>query len=80
MTDPDEPPIQARHLLVCKQVDYDPYDPDGAHYSLRGLYVSLRPADDIGYPLCAESLWLFAQLYGEPGRYITRIALGTARR
>lgn len=69
-----DPPIHARHLLVCREVVYDPLDGE-TPYSLRGLLTKLRPDDDYGYPWCVEQVYLFAQLYGEPGRYMARIEL-----
>jgi hypothetical protein len=64
----DEPDLNARHLLVCRDVIYEP-DFVWAAHTLRGLVVSLRPGDDDGYPVIAEHLWLFAQVYGTPGEY-----------
>lgn len=69
-----EPHISARHLVVCREVVYDPLDAE-APYSLRGLLTALRPDDDYGYPWCLELVCLFAQLFGEPGRYVVRIEL-----
>jgi hypothetical protein len=54
-------------------VRYDPLSP--AAYSLHGLITRLRPDDDIGYPLCVETVWLLAQLYGELGRYQVSVDL-----
>ena len=68
MTDGDDAILHARHLLVCREVLRDPFAP-GAAYSLRGLVVFLQPNDDIGYPLAAESLVLFAQVFGDAGQY-----------
>lgn len=53
---------------------YDPLDA-AAPYSLRGVMTHFGPAGDYGYPLCAESLWLYAEVFGEPGRYLVRAAL-----
>lgn len=64
----DDATLHARHLLVCHEVLHDPLV-SGAAYSLRGLVVHLRPNDDIGYPFAAESLALFAQVFGDAGRY-----------
>jgi hypothetical protein len=69
MPDAGLPPIQARHLIACEDVLYDPGRPD-APYSIRGVFASIRPPDDFGYPLTIEIIWLFVQLFGEPGRYL----------
>lgn len=67
--DEEAPPeLSARHLLVCQQLHHDPFQA-GASYSLRGLIVFLQPKDDIGYPLVAESLVPFAQVFGGAGRF-----------
>ena len=47
---------------------YDPFSP-GVAFSLRGLYVSIQPLDDIGYPFAFEQIAVFAQLFGDPGEY-----------
>lgn len=70
----DEATLYSRHLLVCSEVRYDPFAPGAAH-SLRGLIVYLQPLDDIGFPLVAESLVLFAQLFGDAGRYTLSVDL-----
>lgn len=67
----DEPPIQARYLLLCREVVFDPLD-EITPYSLRGVYTTLRP-DEVGYPLCCEMIWAYTEVFGEPGRYLTRI-------
>ena len=64
----DDAPLHARHLLVCLGVTRDPFA-SGAAYSLQSLVVFLRPNDDIGYPFAAESLVLFAQVFGDAGQY-----------
>jgi hypothetical protein len=69
MANGDGVELNARHLLVCREVLHDPFQP-GAAYSLKGLVVSFQPADDIGYPMTVESLVLFAQVYGDAGRFV----------
>lgn len=69
-----EPPIQARCLKVCREVIYDPHDEE-APYSLRAVISHLRPHDDLGYPLCMESLMVYVELFGEPGRHLTRVVV-----
>jgi hypothetical protein len=68
-----DPPIAARHLLVCREVLFDPFDAE-APYSLRGVVTHLTP-DAIGFPLCCEVLWVYIELFGEPGRYVVRVEL-----
>lgn len=69
-----EAPVYARRLTICRAVDYNPFDPE-APYTLRGVVNYIRPEDDYGYPLCVETLWIYAELYGEPGRYYARALL-----
>ena len=74
MSDGAQPELSARHLLVCQEVLYDPFQ-FGAAYSLRGLITTISPRDDIGFPLAAEKLTLFAQVFGSPGTYPVGIDL-----
>jgi hypothetical protein len=69
MAESDAVNLHARHLLVCREVLHDPFAA-GAAYSLRGLVVFLQPQDDVGYPLTAESLVLFAQVFGDVGQFV----------
>jgi hypothetical protein len=69
----DELPIQARHLLLCRNVVFDPLD-EKAPYSLQSVMNRTRP-EEFGYPLCLEFLWAYAEFFGEPGRYSVWIGL-----
>lgn len=68
MSDGGQTELHARHLLLCQQVLYDPFAA-GTAFSPRGLLVSLQPGDDIGDPLAAEEIAVFAQVFGDPGDY-----------
>ncbi|MGL6094279.1 MAG: hypothetical protein ACRC7O_00575 [Fimbriiglobus sp.] len=68
----DEPPIYCRHLLLCREVVYDPLNND-TPYSLYSMIYDFRPDSDYWYPICAEAVWVFAELFGQAGRYRVRI-------
>lgn len=69
-----ESPIQARHLMLCRRVDYNPEEAE-APYTLHKVVNYFRPTDDYGFPICVETLWLYAELFGEPGRYLAWVGL-----
>lgn len=66
MTDPDQPLLFARHLLVCRTMKYDLNEPDSP-YTLSGIVTTFRPSDDGGYPVLVEDLYVYAQFWGDPG-------------
>jgi hypothetical protein len=68
----EEVAVFCRHFLSCRTVWFDPAKPD--EFSLGRLIVHLPPEGD-SFPTEVHRLFVFGQLYGEPGEYACRIRL-----
>lgn len=64
----DEPRVWCRHLLLCRNIWYDPNRMDDG-FSLGKLLVQVRPAEGDSYPIVSPRLFAFVQLAGEVGSY-----------
>ncbi len=64
--------VFCRHFLSCRTVWFDPSKPD--EFSLGRLIVHLPPEGD-SFPTEVHRLFVFGQLFGEPGEYACRIRL-----
>ena len=67
----DEPTLYHRHLILCRTIWYTGDLDDG--FSLGRLIVHIRPRDGVFPFRSAIRLFLFAQLFGDPGEYTVRI-------
>jgi hypothetical protein len=70
----DPPTIYSRHFLTCRSIWYDKKRPE-AGFSLGGIFSEIQPIDDFDFPLRLEKIYVFTQLYGDPGEYRLRIRL-----
>jgi hypothetical protein len=68
------PLLHCARLLACGGIEADVTNPD-AGYTLRNVLVHVRPADRGGLPFMTPIIWLFAQLYGDPGEYTLRVRM-----
>jgi hypothetical protein len=68
----DQPVLRCARLLACGRIEADLTDPDRG-YTLHNVIVHVRPADRRGFPFRTPLVWLFAQLYGDPGEYTLRV-------
>lgn len=66
------PELHCRHLLVCRNVWFDPDRPDDG-FSLGKLLVGVRTSSDHPFPIRIPRLFLFAQLFGTPDEYTVRV-------
>jgi len=71
--DEAEKEIACRHLLLCRTIWFTGDLDDG--FSLGRLVVHLRPQEHRFPFICETRLFLFCQLYGDPGEYTARIEL-----
>src|SRR5437868_6706090 len=60
------PRVWCRHLILCRNVWYDPERMDDG-FSLGKLLVQVRPAEGETYPILFHRLFAFVQLAGDVG-------------
>ena len=73
-SDSGTPRVWCRHLLLCRNVWFDPARMDDG-FSLGKLLVQVRPAEGESYPVEFPRLFGFLQLTGTIGDYTVRIRL-----
>ncbi len=66
-TEPDEPDINARHLLLCREVVFDSNQPESP-YTLRGMLTAIRMIKS--FPSTTdEPVYLYVEYFGSAGYY-----------
>lgn len=72
--DPERPELFCRHLILCRTIWYDAGNPDEG-YSLGRVIVHIRPPEGHGFGYLEPRLFLYVQLFGDPGEYTVRVRL-----
>lgn len=70
----DTPRVWCRHLLLCRNVWFDPARMDDG-FLLGKLLVQVRPAEGESYPIVFHRLFAFVQLAGDVGTHLFRVRL-----
>lgn len=80
ITDIDEPPpyqdpvgLHGVHLLTCRSIWYDPEKSEP--FALGGIYTHLDLPDGSAYPVRLNRMFVYFQLWGDPGEYQLRVRL-----
>ena len=63
----EEPEIGARHLLLCRDVAFDPAFPDSP-YTARGFLSVFRLSGDVP-AVWHDPVYLYVEFFGDPGVY-----------
>lgn len=70
----DPPTISGVHFLTCRTIWYDYQKPE-AGFGLGGLYVSIEPPGESRFPFRLDRVFVYCQLFGDPGEYRLRVRL-----
>jgi hypothetical protein len=81
-TDPTDDPrpyrdpvgLHGAHLLTCHHIWNDP-ERSGAGFGLGGVYTHFDLPDGQTFPILAEQMWVYFQLWGDVGEYRLRTRL-----
>jgi hypothetical protein len=70
----DPPDVFVAHFLTCSSIWFDPQR-SNPRFDLGGIFVHVEPPEGITFPFRLDRIFIYFQLWGEPGEYRVRVRL-----
>lgn len=70
----DPPKVFGVHFLTCRSIWFDNRRPEMG-FGLAGIYTNIEPPDGVPYPILVDRVFIYCQLWGDPGEYRLRVRL-----